>query len=171
MRSFFLVAAISAASLTACNSNKAPETGAPAIKGIVAGYLQLKNALVNDNGNDAASAGKTMVEAFGKIDKSTLSPEQKKVYESVEDDAREHAEHIGKNGGNIKHQREHFDLLSQDIYQLIKTFGAGQALYFDHCPMYDNNKGADWLSETKEIKNPYLGQEMSGCGDMKEELK
>jgi hypothetical protein len=37
--------------------------------------------------------------------------------------------------------------------------------------MYNNNKGAIWLSETKEIKNPYLGKDMDTCGSAKEELK
>lgn len=32
---------------------------------------------------------------------------------------------------------------------------AGEKIYVDYCPMYNDNKGAIWLSETKEIKNPY----------------
>jgi hypothetical protein len=112
-----------------------------------------------------------MVAAFGQFDKSALSVVKKKTYEDIEGDAKEHAEHIGKNAGNIKHQREHFDMLSKDMYELVKNFGAGQPLYYDHCPMYNNNKGADWISEKKEISNPYLGKEMPGCGTVKEELK
>jgi len=30
--------------------------------------------------------------------------------------------------------------------------------------------GANWLSESKEISNPYLGQSMPTCGTVKEEL-
>ncbi|MFN8284147.1 MAG: DUF3347 domain-containing protein [Chitinophagales bacterium] len=141
------------------------------IKEIVSNYLQVKNAFAKDNTNDAATAGKALEAAFKSFDKSTLTAEQKKTYEDIEDDAREHAEHIGANGGNIKHQREHFDLLSKDMYDLVKAFGAGQTLYKDYCPMYNDNKGAIWLSETKEIKNPYLGKAMPTCGTMKEELK
>jgi hypothetical protein len=37
--------------------------------------------------------------------------------------------------------------------------------------MYNNNKGASWLSETKEIKNPYLGKKMPDCGEVKEEIR
>jgi hypothetical protein len=132
-----------------------PETKTTSpVKDILAGYIQLKNALAGDNGNDAATAGNAMVNAFQKFNKSVLTADRKEVYEDVEDDAREHAEHIGKNGGNIPHQREHFDMLSKDMYELIKTFGAGQSLYQDSCPMYNDGKGATWLSEVKEIKNP-----------------
>jgi hypothetical protein len=141
------------------------------IKDILASYLQMKNAFAKDNDKDAASAGKEMVKAFEKFDKTSLTAGQTKTFGDIQDDAKEHAEHIGANAGNIKHQREHFDMLSQDIYQLVKAFGAGQTLYYDHCPMYNDHKGADWISETKDIKNPYLGQSMPSCGSVKEELK
>ena len=141
------------------------------VKDIVNSYLQLKNALTKDNDKDAASAGNSIVTAFANFQPSSLTAEQSKLYTDIQDDAKEHAEHIGKNAGNIKHQREHFDMLSKDIYQLVKTFGAGQNLYYDHCPMYNDGKGADWLSENKSISNPYLGKAMPTCGSVKEELK
>jgi Cu(I)/Ag(I) efflux system membrane fusion protein len=34
-----------------------------------------------------------------------------------------------------------------------------------------DNKGAYWLSETEEIRNPYFGDVMLGCGETKEILK
>lgn len=148
----------------------APATKATPAAAVLTSYLQLKNALTNDNGNDAAAAGNSMVTAFQQFDKAALTPDQKKLYDDVEDDAREHAEHIGKNGGNIKHQREHFDLLSKDIYELVKTIGAGQSLYQDSCPMYNEGKGATWLSEKKDIQNPYYGKKMPTCGSVIHEL-
>jgi membrane fusion protein, copper/silver efflux system len=35
-----------------------------------------------------------------------------------------------------------------------------------HCPMADNDKGADWLSSEKEIMNPYFGESMLRCGEV-----
>ena len=153
------------------NSAVTNEKGTVLIKEIIVSYLQLKNALTNDNTTEAASAGVALEAAFKNFDKTALTSAQKKTFEDVEDDAREHGEHIGKSGGNIEHQREHFETLSRDIYDLVKIFGAGQLLYKDFCPMYNNNKGAFWISETKEIKNPYLGKALSTCGSIKEELK
>lgn len=138
---------------------------------LVSHYLSLKNALTNDNGADAASAAKELNTAIVKLDASGLTPEQKKVFDDVKDDIKEHSEHIGANGSNIAHQREHFDLLSNDMIDLVKATGSTQTLYKDFCPMYNNKKGASWLSETKEIKNPYYGQEMPKCGQVKEEIK
>lgn len=179
--------AIITISAAACNSDttqknntdvKAPQssndTGTKtiaSIKEIVGHYLELKNALANDNGKEAAAHGKAMVEAIEKLNKTSLTAAQKKVYDDVADDAKEMAEHIGSNGDKIEHQREHFDMLSKDIYDLVKAFGAGQTLYQDFCPMYNDKKGATWLSETKAIKNPYLGKKMPTCGSVKEEIK
>lgn len=152
-------------------STKQNDTKGTPVKELVSQYLQLKNALASDNGKDAATAGNGIVDAIGKVDKTAFTAEQKKTYDDVADDAKEMAEHIGKNADKIAHQREHFDMLSTNMYDLVKTFGADQQLYKDFCPMYNNKKGAIWLSETKDIKNPYMGSKMPTCGEVKEELK
>lgn len=141
------------------------------LKDLTNSYLQIKNGLASDNGNDAATGGNAFVDAIGKINTSLMKADQKKSFDDIADDAKEMAEHIGKNAGKIEHQREHFDMLSKDMYDLIKIFGSGRLLYQDLCPMYNNNKGATWLSETKEIKNPYMGKKQPTCGSVKEELK
>ena len=97
---------------------------------------------------------------------------QKKIYDEDEGELKEHAEHIGKNADDIKHQRSHFSMMSEVMYYLVRAFGGGQVLYHDHCPMYNKDKGgAMWLSETKEIKNPYFGNEMPKCGSVEEIIK
>ena len=190
-----LVALFSIATLAACNTSgnnptqsKANDSVTPtsasqhalitdtvkatvSIKEIVDGYLQLKNAFSKDNTNDAATIATALQTSLLNFNKAGLSDQQNKTFEDLEDDAKEHAEHIGKNGGNISHQREHFEMLSKDMYDLVKSFAAGQTLYKDFCPMYNNGKGAFWISETKAIKNPYLGKSMPGCGSVKEEIK
>ena len=138
---------------------------------IVSNYLQLKNALAGDNGSEAASAGKELVSVMDKLNESSFAADQKKVYAEVKDDIKEHAEHISTNGGKLAHQREHFDMRSKDLYDLVKVAKPSQTLYQDHCPMYNDGKGATWLSEVKEIKNPYLGKKMPDCGTVKEEIK
>ncbi|SDL87368.1 Protein of unknown function [Daejeonella rubra] len=137
---------------------------------ILSAYLRLKNALTNDNDKEAAAIATELAGAFKAMDKTALTPEQRQVFTDVEADAIEHADHIAANAGNLVHQREHFETLSEEVYELVKATGAGQKLYYTHCPMYNNNKGANWLSETKEVKNPYFGLAMSTCGLVKEEL-
>ena len=144
---------------------------AESMKEMVGQYLQMKNALVNDNGKDAAAAGNAFVASMGKMEKTTLSPDKFKIWDNLSDDANEMAQHVGMNGSKLDHQREHFEMLSNDMYDMVKAFGGGQVLYKDFCPMYNNNKGAIWLSDIKEIKNPYFGKKMPTCGSVKEEIK
>lgn len=151
-------------------SNTASEQRASVDEPVTA-YLQLKNALTADDGKEAARAGKQLHEAMMKLDNASFAEDQKKVFDEVKDDIKEHAEHISTNADKIAHQREHFDVLSKDMYDLVKSVKPSQTLYKHHCPMYNDNKGADWLSEVKEIKNPYLGKKMPRCGEVKEEIK
>lgn len=199
MTNIILGFVISAASLTACNNNNAADTKQTAIKNdtpvtsavqkvadttvtptatafpvkvILAGYLQLKNALTKDNGKEAATAGNAIVATLATVDMKSIPADKMKSYMDIADDLKEHAEHIGANASKIAHQREHFVMLSKDIADLIKTFGnGGQTLFKDFCPMANDGKGAVWISEMKEIKNPYLGKAMPTCGSVKETIQ
>lgn len=135
---------------------------------LVANYLELKDALVADNKDGAAKAGGMMVSAFNSFDISSFSSEQQEELKDILEDAKEHAEHIEKSP--IDHQREHFDVLSKDIIDLIAITGTDRTLYQDYCPMYNDNKGAQWLSADKEIKNPYYGSKMMTCGRVQKQI-
>ncbi len=138
---------------------------------ILNSYLELKNALVADNTEVAATTGKTLFDALAKLDQSSIAEAQKQEVMDIIEDAREHAEHISENSGKMDHQREHFGILSNDIKDLIAITGTDRVLYKTFCPMYNDGKGAIWLSETKEIKNPYYGSKMLTCGEIQEEIK
>jgi hypothetical protein len=147
----------------------------PAVKSsldeLVGHYLHVKNALVDDNSSNAAAGGKAMVKVMSGIDQTKFTPEQKAVYLAVEDDLKEHAEHIGSYAGHIEHQREHFAMMSEDMYDIVKSFGSRHVLYHDQCPMANDNKGALWLSETREIHNPYFADKMNNCVKIVEKIK
>lgn len=161
-----------AAAVSASNGKQDPTPELrTSVNGIISNYLQLKNALAADNSNDAATAGKAIATGLVKFDRNLLTREQKKSFDDIASDAKEMAEHIGESAGKLPHQREHFEMLSQDMIDLAKLVKTERTLYIDHCPMYNNNKGANWLSEIKSIKNPYLGSKMTTCGSVKEELK
>ena len=151
-------------------TNVDPKTAA-SMNEVVNHYLHIKDALAKDNGEEAANAAKAMVTTLGAIDHSTLAGEQMKLYMDVAESLTEHAEHTTDNAKNIHHQREHFVMMSQDMYDLVKGFGANQPLYVGHCPMANDNKGADWLSEKREINNPYMGQKMPKCGKVEKVVK
>lgn len=138
---------------------------------IIDKYIILKNSLVQDNSKSAAKAGKMLFDAFKNLDKSKIEKSNLKEYNEIVEDAMEHAEHIGENDDNIEHQREHFEILSTDLSDLIKLLGTDRTLFVDKCPMYNDGKGGKWISETKEIKNPFYGDKMMKCGSVISTIK
>ena len=134
-------------------------------------YLLVKNSLADDNASSAADAATGIQNSINKIEAGDLDSAGRKGFESVKLEILEHSNHIAGNKKDIAHQREHFDLLSQDILDLVTAMGSDRLLYKTYCPMYNDKKGATWLSETSEIRNPYYGKEMLTCGEVKEEIK
>jgi len=131
---------------------------------IIVSYLQIKDALVADDKDGAAKAASMMLTAFSTFDVSQLNDAQQKEYLEILESAKEQAEHISESP--IHHQREHFDTLSTDIADLIALLGTNKTLYQDYCPMAK----ASWLSETKDIKNPYYGNKMLKCGNVQKQI-
>lgn len=69
----------------------------------------------------------------------------------------------------IKEARVNFNSLSELILEANETYGlANRVVYKDYCPMAFGDEGAYWLSEKKEILNPYFGASMLTCGEVKE---
>lgn len=144
---------------------------AASIHQVVQHYLHVKNALANDDAGEAVDGAAAIAETMHKLDKSLLTAEQKPAYDAIEESLKEDVEQISKKSDDIKSQRFHFSTMSDAMYNLVRNFGAGRPIYHDHCPMFNENKGAIWLSETKEIKNPYYGSEMLTCGKLQEVMK
>ncbi len=140
------------------------------IKNLLKNYLALKTALTKDDAKAAGRASSNILRVLAKVDMKSIGDKQMKDYMDIADDLKENAEHIRDNAGKIDHQREHFEFVSRDVKDLIDLLGTGSMkLYQDFCPMYNDGKGAIWISEIKEIKNPYYGNQMISCGSVKKE--
>jgi len=121
-------------------------------------YLEIKNALVQTDGESASKAAAELIKSIGD------NPEE--LLQKIRFDA----QHIADTE-NTDHQRDHFNTLSDNIYQWVKaTESNDQKLYRQYCPMAFDNQGAYWLSAEKEVNNPYFGDKMLHCGSVKEEL-
>ena len=145
------------------NDTKNAETAA-----ILDAYFEIKNGLVADSKENTAKGGTALLAAISKFDMSKIPEDAHKEYMEIQESAKEHAEHIVKSP--MDHQREHFEALSTDITDLVALLGTDKVIYQDFCPMANNNKGALWLSEVKEIKNPYFGSRMLNCGSVKKQI-
>ena len=137
------------------------------IKQVFDHYIHLKTALVNTDPEEAKNGANAIMQVIKNFDKSLLPSEQKAAYDKSIGNIRTSANNIATTA-DIEKQREHFATLSNEAYDLAKSFGAGKTVYHEHCPMALNDKGAMWLSESKEVKNPYYGDKMLTCGTVEE---
>lgn len=142
-----------------------------ATEAIINGYLKIKNALANDKSKEATTAATDFVNAVLATNSEKIDSKLIDKYKTITESAKKQADLIVSNDGKIAEQRTHFAVLSKDITNLIATFGTDKKLYQDYCPMYNEGKNGYWISEIKEIRNPYYGSEMLSCGGMIKEIQ
>ncbi|NDH07555.1 DUF3347 domain-containing protein [bacterium] len=158
-----------AANTTTETPTKKEETKPSSLQTVYDAYFDLKDALIKSDATIAATKAATLLKAINAIKMETLGSNHM-AYMNVEKDLKLNAEHISESK-DIAHQRDHFSALSTAMYQLMKTAKANTTVYYEHCPMYNDGKGANWLSKDAAIKNPYYGSMMLTCGKVQETIK
>lgn len=128
----------------------------PKMQAVFEQYLQVEAALVNTD------AVKTTAEA-AKLE--TLLKEANAA-ETTQNTVAAMAA-----ADDIKEQRENFETLSIGMESMLQGSLKTGTLYKQYCPMAFNNKGAFWISSSKDILNPYFGDKMLKCGRIDAEIK
>ena len=146
-------------------ANKEEQKG-NALTPVLDSYLAVKDALVNDNQEEAAKAGGTLATSLEDLDVSQFDADRQAELKEIVEVAKNHGEHISES--EIAHQREHFEALSSDMKDLAAIIGTDRTLYHQYCPMYNGNKGGMWLSAKEEIRNPLFGAKMLKCGKVED---
>ena len=147
--------------------------GTPKLVAVISNYYNLKNALVATNAAQVKAASQQLLSAsdsmvmylqtdtpdlitFGRYLDAIIT--QSKVIAGLED-------------ANCERQRLAFSPLSNNMFELLKmTEVKNTGAYKQYCPMAFDNKGAIWLSDENEIKNPYFGEKMLECGEVTDSL-
>ncbi len=134
-------------------------------------YLKVKDAFVATNAALVKTEARTLKAILKAIDPKMLSGPALNDWSNYANNIdMSLAEMLATD--DIESQRTAFSALSDNLYKSIKAYGLGTATaYYDFCPMAFNDQGAYWLSDNKEIRNPYFGDKMLTCGRVAEELK
>jgi Cu(I)/Ag(I) efflux system membrane fusion protein len=133
---------------------------------VIEAYLELKEGLVRANIDETQESSTELLTALDKLDGNSLSGHAKDFWEEKETFLFKHTK-LCKEANTIEGKRENFIFLSQPLIKIVEAFGANQKLYVNFCPMANNNKGAYWLSNSEEIRNPFFGEAMLTCGEVK----
>tara|TARA_R110002072_G_scaffold175477_1_gene331258 strand:+ start:33079 stop:34890 length:1812 start_codon:yes stop_codon:yes gene_type:complete len=141
------------------------------LKQVFEDYILLKDALVNDDAKNAQQAGKQIIRSLKNVDMKLLSDEKAhNHWMTIQKELNTSANAISSNT-DISKQRGHFKHLSAHMISSVQLFGINENVYIQFCPMADNNKGAYWISLEEEVRNPYYGEAMLTCGEVRDTLK
>lgn len=190
---YYLFLFIAAASFSACGNadiskeesaqKELPETpassrfsllGRQQLVTVLNAYYQLKDALAADDATATTLSAKNLTSATDSFQHIISSDSTYNVtITPLLDSIKKSSDMITAiDDKTCEKQRIPFSTVSTAIYTLAQQSGLANAhIYRQYCPMAFNNKGAYWLSNNKEIKNPYFGAKMLECGEITDTIK
>lgn len=147
----------------------------PAVKSQVAGFLteyfSLNQMLIEDSLAGAKVAASTFEKTASAFEVSKFSGEQMDFYYVHSSNLKTGLKNLSEST-DIEKARVELATVSEAMYAMVKAFHPQDVtLYYQYCPMARDNKGANWLSATKELVNPYMGQMMLACGRTQETIE
>ena len=141
------------------------------LKAVFNDYVKLKDALVKDDAKKVSADAKDLLINLEKIDMKLLSEDKAHHHwMALEKEIKGSANSIASATG-VKEQRDLFTQLSLSLIGAIETFGINEKVYLQFCPMANNDHGGYWLSKEEHVLNPYFGDVMLKCGEVKQVIE
>jgi Cu(I)/Ag(I) efflux system membrane fusion protein len=131
-------------------------------------YFRLQTGLAEDNLEKATTSADDLVAAVAGFDHSVFpAGAHWPLTDLTTEIARDGM--AAASGVDIESVRASFELVSTAVIKLHDKFGhADDGIYYlTYCPMAFDNKGAYWLQTDSIINNPYFGEMMLRCGEIK----
>lgn len=153
-----------------------------AVKNVLDAYYNMKDAFVEADIVQAKLYAAQFANQLDSIPLVELEKDKKAIYETVKlniADLQANATSLVAQT-DITEMRYDFRTISDMLYPgFFKTINyEGPTVYLQNCPMaFDGDKDANWISNSNEIVNPYLGKKdpkykagMLNCGEVKDSL-
>ena len=152
------------------------------IDNLMNAYFNLKDAFVEGDTAKAKKHTTLFISLLDSIPLAELSKESSMISETAKlniEDLKANALSILQQT-DITEMRQDFrtvsDMLYPGFFKIINY--EGPALFLQNCPMaFDGDKDANWISNSNEVVNPYLGNNhpkykatMLHCGEVKDSI-
>ncbi|OFY83844.1 MAG: hypothetical protein A3F72_07530 [Bacteroidetes bacterium RIFCSPLOWO2_12_FULL_35_15] len=142
-----------------------------ALQPLIDEYLSMKDALATDNIADAKNAAEKMQKTLSNINMNLFTGEAQKDWKKYNADLQNVLKELSQLE-KTEEIRNVFQQISNSMIAVTSSFMPyNKTLFIQYCPMANDDKGAYWLSISKEIKNPYFGKAMLKCGETKKTIK
>jgi hypothetical protein len=146
------------------------------IASLINSYIEMKTAFVNADTSEIKTKTAGFIASADSLHLDELQEKDSSIFMAIQQnisDIKANADPILKEN-DLTEMRHDFSMISENLYPFLKTIGyEGEKLYWQNCPMaFGDDKPANWLSNTSEINNPYLGKKdpvyksaMLHCGE------
>jgi Cu(I)/Ag(I) efflux system membrane fusion protein len=136
-------------------------------------YFNLQDQLVAEKDSGIAQSARALIMAS-----DSLKVDELKADSNLINTARTYSDGISAElkgllgETELISKRRSFQMVSDQLYDLIRTVQYNQqVLYHMYCDKAFDDQGAYWISDKTEIKNPYLSQKATQCGEIKDTIK
>lgn len=138
------------------------------LNSFVGEYLKLKEAFVASDDKQVDQYAKQALNSIKGVDISLLKGDAHNSWMQFEKPIVDNLNGIIQMNG-LEMKRKHFSVISDNLFNALESFGNSGSfpIYYQYCPMAFDDKGAYWISDKKEIRNPYFGDMMLKCGEIK----
>jgi len=141
---------------------------------LLSSYYSLKDAFVASDIKKVNTAAAELVKSADSLKTGEIKGDSTGM---IKETAKQYAQTLSGSGktlaaaADIEAKRHEFETVTDALWSLTRTVQYdGQKVYYQYCPMAFNNKGAYWLNNTTEIRNPYFGDKMLKCGETADSL-
>lgn len=152
------------------------------ISAAMSAYFEMKDAFVDADTAKVKEGCEKFLQLLDRIPLAELKKDTATIYQVAEmgfSGIKSNAESLMKQTA-ILEMRKDFSMVSENLYPFFRTINyEGEKMYWQNCPMaFGDDNGANWISKTKEVINPYLGKNhpefkgsMLNCGEVKDTIK
>lgn len=119
-------------------------------------YIDLKTALVNTDAGTTKAIAQKMIASADSLEGMQGLKDAATAIAATDD---------------VEVQRQQFVPLTEGIEAMVDKHLESGTIYKQYCPMAFDFTGGFWLSNSKEIYNPYFGDKMLHCGKVDSEIK
>ncbi len=152
-------------------TEKVPETFRAQLGVLAQAYLPIKDAMVAGEVRAGQLTATRFGESLSGVNTMLLEGEAHSYWMEQLEALQAHAAGVAS-AAELEVARRQFGFLSRALINTLTAFGiSDQTLYVDHCPMAFGNEGANWLSESPSIENPFFGEVMLTCGSVIDTLR
>jgi hypothetical protein len=149
---------------------------------ILNAYYKMTEGFVTWDTTVINSSGKELMNSLDSLKLEELKKDTTGIYESALDPLQNAKTEMASilADPSIAEKRGSFNILSDNLRTLLIAVKYDrEKIYWQECPMaFGEDRPGNWLSKTKEVRNPYLGNKdpqygdkMLNCGGPKDTIK